>query len=228
MTIPEIRYAKSGDVHLAYQVVGDATSRPRARPGLGLSPRVRVGGAAFLAFPAPPGFLLATDLARPPWHRAFRSRGRAAVAGAADGRCAGGDGRGRIAARGDLRHLRGRADGHDVRGDVSRARLCARALRDVRPAHSGCGLSARSPTRSLRGVHRADARIVGARRDRRRIRSEPRRRRAVPRDLGSHGALRGEPRGIRSTDANRQRDRRSGDSRRRSGFRRSSCIDQGT
>src|SRR5690349_21813629 len=24
MTIPEIRYAKSGDVHLAYQVVGDA------------------------------------------------------------------------------------------------------------------------------------------------------------------------------------------------------------
>ena len=47
MDAPEVRYAKSGDVNIAYSVVGDGPFDLVFRAGLGLhGARVRVGGAA--------------------------------------------------------------------------------------------------------------------------------------------------------------------------------------
>ena len=47
-----IRYARSGDVNIAYQVTGERPVRPRARPGVLLAPRDRLG-----AFRRTPRFL---------------------------------------------------------------------------------------------------------------------------------------------------------------------------
>ena len=58
--------------------------------------------------------------------------GPAADAGGVDGRPRRGDGRGRLRAGGDLRHLRGRADVDALRRDLPRAGLLAGPLRDLR------------------------------------------------------------------------------------------------
>ena len=43
---PQTRYAKSGDVHIAYQVLGDGPLDLVFVHGLGVEHRVRLGGAA--------------------------------------------------------------------------------------------------------------------------------------------------------------------------------------
>ena len=81
----ETRYAKSGDVHVAYQVVGEGRPGPGVRAGLGVARRARVGGPVVLAVPAPAGVVLSAHPARSAWYRALRSGGRHAVARATDG-----------------------------------------------------------------------------------------------------------------------------------------------
>ena len=44
---PDIRYARNGDVAIAYQVVGDGGARPRLRPRLRLEPRLRSGSLPY-------------------------------------------------------------------------------------------------------------------------------------------------------------------------------------
>ena len=43
LQIPETRYAKSGEVNIAYQVLGDGPDRPRVVAGIHLERRTRSG-----------------------------------------------------------------------------------------------------------------------------------------------------------------------------------------
>ncbi len=99
--IPETRYAKSGDVNIAYQVVGERPCRPRLRHGVDLPPRVLLARALLRALPAPARLLLAADPLRQARHRLVGPRAArpAAHPRAAHGRRARRDGGGRLAAR---------------------------------------------------------------------------------------------------------------------------------
>src|SRR5918996_1480810 len=108
--VPETRYARSGDVNIAYQVVGE--------------------GPFDLVYV--PGWISNIELM---WeepnharHRPLRPRAARPVAhaGAADGRPARRNGGRRVRARGDLRLVRGRPAERALRRHVSRANESAR------------------------------------------------------------------------------------------------------
>ena len=117
----ETRYAKSGDVNIAYQVVGDGPLDLVLVPGWVSHVEQAWEEPSFARVPPPAGVVRAADPPRPPRHRPLGSRRPAPGAGRAHGRRARGDGRRRLAARRALRHLRGRADVHAVRRDLSRS-----------------------------------------------------------------------------------------------------------
>ena len=145
MDRPETKYAKSGDVHIAYQVFGSGdldvvvvpgfTSHvellwehePAARSLEGLASFARVitfdRRGSGLSDPVPDAPSLET----------------------ADGRRARGDGRGGLRARGARGHLRGRVDEHPVRRHLSRPGAGARLLRGHGPLDVGRGLPVRRP-----------------------------------------------------------------------------------
>ena len=120
----ETRYARSGDVNIAYQVVGDgrpgstSSSSWAGSPTSTTSGRSRASPASCAGWPRSPRLILfdkrGTGLSD-------RCRSRAAHARAADGRRAGGDGRGRLGARRPVRRLRGRGRCAPLRRHLPRA-----------------------------------------------------------------------------------------------------------
>ena len=75
---PACSYAHSGNVNIAYQVVGDRADRSRLRDGVGLAPRVLLERAVVRALPRPAGVDGAADPVRQARHRPVRSRARSA------------------------------------------------------------------------------------------------------------------------------------------------------
>ena len=108
--------------------------RPRARSRVLLASRARLGASGVAPHHRAAVVVRAADQVRQARHRAFRPVGRAARLRGADGRRAGGDGRGRQRARRAVRLLGGRADVRPLRGDVPGTHARARALRNVREA----------------------------------------------------------------------------------------------
>ena len=167
-TRPETRYAKSGDLNIAYQVTGDGRGhscrcsgtlsecRPRcavrkerrrqhrlrggrSRRPTSCSPRLRLTPDACAGEPTVAGFFerLAArppDSLRPAGHRSLRPAARCSHAGNANGRHPGCHGRDQLETRSPDRHRGRGSDGHALRGDVSRARRCPRALDRMRAA----------------------------------------------------------------------------------------------
>ena len=136
----ETRYAKSGDLSIAYQVDGRGTG-PRMRRGIALARGAGLGDAGDSADLPAAGAVRAADHLRQARHGSLRPKRRAADAGRADGRCAGGDGRGRQRVGCTCGHVGGRADVAAVRRHLSRAGHRARAVVDLRAP----GLGARLP-----------------------------------------------------------------------------------
>ena len=67
-----VRYARSGDLSIAYQVTGDGPIDLVLVPGLRLAPREGLGGAAPCALPRPARLVRAADPLRQARHRALR------------------------------------------------------------------------------------------------------------------------------------------------------------
>ena len=74
---PETRYARSGDVHIAYQVVGEGPLDLVLRSRLGLQRRGVLGGARRRPLSRAPGLVRAPDPLRQARHRPLRPGGRA-------------------------------------------------------------------------------------------------------------------------------------------------------
>ena len=107
--VPDVQYAKSGDVNIAYQVTGDGPFDLVFVPGFVTHLELRLGGAALRAASSSGSSsfsrLIRFDK-RGTGH--VRPRQRRAHAGDAHGRRARRDGRGRVAPRRASRHLGGR------------------------------------------------------------------------------------------------------------------------
>ncbi len=58
---PETMYARSGDVNIAYQVIGDAPLDLDLRDGLGFAPRILLARAELRALPAATRVVFASD-----------------------------------------------------------------------------------------------------------------------------------------------------------------------
>ena len=114
----DIRYARSGDVNIAYELTGDGPIDIVLDRRLRLPPRDRLGGPALGRVPGAPRGHGPADPVRQAGDRPVRSPSRPPRPRDPHGRRAGGDGRGRQRAGGGLRRLRGRADGRALRRDV--------------------------------------------------------------------------------------------------------------
>ena len=110
MTPPETRYARSGDLRIAYQVVGTGPRRPRFRARLRLKFRPFLGNAGVgeLLFAA--CTIFPTDPVRQAWYRPLPPDCRHRQSRRADGRCSGGHGRRWVSARSTVWGFRGRAN----------------------------------------------------------------------------------------------------------------------
>ena len=93
---PATRYAKSGDVHIAYQVVGDGANDLVFVPGWVSHVEYAWEDPSYSDFLKRLVVLLSSHPPRPSGHRAVGPRRRAAHARAADGRRPRGDGCRRI------------------------------------------------------------------------------------------------------------------------------------
>ena len=127
---PETRYVKSGDAHIAYQVVGDAPVDLIVVARLHLPSRGGVGIAGARGLLSALGVVLPVDPVRQARHRSRRpgARGRPADARAVDGRRARRDGGRRVRPGGAPRRVRGRPDVPAVRSHLSGAHAGAAAL----------------------------------------------------------------------------------------------------
>ena len=207
-TPPQTHYAQSGDVSIAYQVVGDGPIDSRVRDGVGLAPRLLLGRTVVRALPAPAGLVLAPDPLRQTRHRPVRSRRRAAHARAADGRRARGARRRRLATGGAARGVRGRPAVRALRHHLPGADPRAGDDRDLRQAALGAGVSVGADRRGGRALPRGDPAHLGRTRRSRGARADGRRRPRVPRlveHLPAHGR---QPRRGGGPDAHERRDRR--------------------
>jgi hypothetical protein len=108
--LPETRYARSGDVHIAYQVVGDGPLRSADRSWVHEQHRVDLGAANCGALSASTCCLLTSHRVRPAWDGTVGSGHRCADPRREDGRSAGGDGRHGVGESSDLGADRGWAD----------------------------------------------------------------------------------------------------------------------
>ena len=121
-----------------------------------------------------------------------------------------GDGRQRDRARGDLRRLRGRGDGADVRRDLSRALLPPRDLGRVRARDRDRRVSRRASRRRASTGSATSSIATGADRCCSRLRAEPGRRSARRGLVGPPAARRHEPEQRRGADGDVQGARRPG------------------
>ena len=150
---PRLRYAKAGEIHIAYQVFGDGPIDMVLATEFWHSIEVQWDQPDLAAFPRAPRLVRTGDLVRPARKRRLRpSRTRRAdVARPLDGRHPCRDGRGRVGERGLLRSRRWRNDGHAVRGDPSRPCVRARPRRTALPVSSGLTTIRRDARAEARG-----------------------------------------------------------------------------
>ncbi len=121
LQIPETRYAKSGDVNIAYQVLGEGPIDLILVAGLHLERRARVGGAGPRGVVSGAGRVLPADRLRQAGNRPLRPRHRHRGPGDADGRRARGDGGGRLRASRADRLFGGKLARSAVRDHAPRA-----------------------------------------------------------------------------------------------------------
>ena len=121
--IPETRYAKSGDCHIAYQVVGQGPVRPGLQSGFRVERRILLGRCTPRPLLQAPVIFRPCHPLRQARHRHVGPRACPAIADAraAHGRCTGGDGRRRIAARRAGRGLGGRTAESALRRHLPRS-----------------------------------------------------------------------------------------------------------
>ena len=119
--LPTTRYARSDEVSIAYQVIGEGP--------LDLILIVPARISRVYGLPPPSGILRAGYLIRQAWAGTVRSGARRAVTRTADGRRGGRHGSDRIEARGAIGIFRRRLDECLVCGDVSRAYVSSHSLR---------------------------------------------------------------------------------------------------
>ena len=185
MEIPDVRYARSGDVAIAYEVVGDGPIRHRLCPGICGRAAVDVGIPLSRLVHRAARDVLTRDHARQARDRSLRPGARRSHARDAHGRPAGRDGCSGVRAGAALDRPGRCAARNAVRGDVSGANSrpvlvrpdCARAAR--------AGLSVGTERRRVAGAARRRARPVGDDRvsavSSRRVGAYDARGRAVPR-----------------------------------------------
>ena len=119
---PETKYARSGDVHIAYQVFGEGDLDLVLVTGFVTHVELIWEAEPSARFLEALGVVRARDQLRPARLRAVGPGGRRAHARGAHGRRARRDGRRRLRAGGADGDLRGRADEHPVRRHLPRAR----------------------------------------------------------------------------------------------------------
>ena len=73
-TVPTTKYAKSGDVHIAYQVVGEGPQNLVLVPGWVSHLEYAWEEPYYSALPAPPGLVLTAHPPRPAGHRTVGPR----------------------------------------------------------------------------------------------------------------------------------------------------------
>ena len=129
-----IRYARSGDVSIAYQVTGDGPDRPRPRAGVLLAPRDRLGAPGKRPDLRAARVVRAADPLRQARDGALRPGRRAPRLRRAHGRRPRRDGRRRLRIGRAVRLLGGRAAERPLRGDVPEQGPGARPLRLLREA----------------------------------------------------------------------------------------------
>ena len=145
---PVVKYTKTGDFNIAYQVVGDGPVDLLLLPGwithLELQWDVPPLGRFLERLAGFSRLILFDKAGTGPLRSSFALR--AADAGATDGRGARRHGRGRLRAGSALRDDRRRRDVRTVRGHVPRARARPHHLRDLQPprARHGAAGAARS------------------------------------------------------------------------------------
>ena len=201
MTTPETRYAKSGDVHIAYQVVGDGPRDLVLVPGWVshleyeweepclLRFLRRLASFSRLILLDRRGTGLSDRVSALPSLEQRMDDVRAVMDAAA------------IRASGDRRHIRERPHGHDVRGDLSPSgcphSFCVRrssGLPRLQTIRSAFRLRSSSCSSNGCGSHGAKAQLSMDS-----LRVSPATRTFAR--LGSHGAVRGEPAGFEALDA---------------------------
>ena len=161
---PETKYARSGDVHIAYQVFGEGDLDLVLVPGFVTHVELIWEPEPSRSLPRGARVVRSRDQLRPPRLRAVGPGGRRADARGAHGRRARGDGRRRLGAGGADGDLRGRPDEHPVRRHLSRARRGARLLRRDGPLDRGRRLPVRPAGRGSGRVGlRADPAPLGRR-----------------------------------------------------------------
>ena len=128
---PRTRYARNGDVSIAYQVSGDGPIDLVIVPGFISHLDLDWAGLGVRALRRPAGVVRAADPVRQARNGPVRSRARSADARGAHGGRPRRDGRRRIGARRAVRLLRGRPDGSALRRHLSGADARARHVRDV-------------------------------------------------------------------------------------------------
>ena len=144
-SVPEVQYVTSGDISIAYQVLGDGHGRPRLRPRVGLHLSPGVGASADRELLQRPRLDRKADPVRQARDGALGPSRRGGCARGADGRRARGDGRGGLGTGGPGRRLGRWPDGHALRRDVSGAHGRPRPPGCVRAAALGARLPDRAP-----------------------------------------------------------------------------------
>ena len=160
---PRVSYAHSGSVNIAYQVVGSGPIDLVFVMGWVSHLEYFWNEPLVRAVPRAARVDVAADPVRQARHRAVGSGAGqpAADARTAAGRCARGDGGGRLGARGAARRVRGRTAVQPVRGHVSGEDRGAGHDRQLRAADARRGLSVGTDARGARRVLRDDRRRVG-------------------------------------------------------------------
>ena len=206
---PTVRYARSGDVNIAYQVTGRA-DRPRARPRVRLAPRDATG-----TIPATPGSSSGSARSRRLIRFDKRGTGLSDRPGdLPDLETRMDDVRAVMDAAGSeravaVRLLGGRADGGALRGDVPGARQRAGPLRRLRDAGPEATTTrGRRPSEERAAYARADRARVGL--GGRHAADVPERRRRDGALVGAAGSSGGEPRRGSPADRDELTGRRAG------------------
>jgi hypothetical protein len=147
--VPEVRYARSGDVSIAYQIIGDGPFDLVWTPGALSHLELRWADEGVNRFYRGALLLLPPDRLRQARDRALRPGGRDRRPRDTDGRHPRGNGRRGERVGRDLRGLGGRTDGAASRRHLSRARAGAR-----RDAVTDLGLEVRA------GLHTGECEVL--------------------------------------------------------------------
>ena len=208
-SIPPVRYARSGDVNIAYQVLGDGPLDLVFVMGWVSHIEYLLAGAGLREVSAPAGVVLPFDRLRQAGHGSFRPRDGASHARAADGRCQSHPGGGGLDEGRSARRFRGWADVQPVRRHLPREDRSVGDDRHLCETDLGAGLSVGADTGSARAIHQPDPSGMGRARGHRGPRAEPRPGPGVSRMVGQLPAHGRQSRRRRRLDPHELGDRRA-------------------